>query len=75
MPGFDRTGPKEQGFRTGRGLGKCNPNTQRSNEQLNDKGTPRGLRRRFRHGIGEGKGTGQETFTTQRLEGKCLHKW
>ncbi len=28
MPGFDRTGPVGQGPKTGRGLGKCNPENQ-----------------------------------------------
>ncbi len=28
MPGFDRTGPEGQGPKTGRGLGKCNPDNQ-----------------------------------------------
>mgnify|MGYP005857231151 CR=1 FL=1 len=26
MPGFDRSGPMGQGARTGRGMGRCNPN-------------------------------------------------
>ena len=28
MPGLDRTGPEGTGSRTGRGLGKCNPESQ-----------------------------------------------
>ena len=28
MPGFNSTGPEGKGSRTGRGLGKCNPNNK-----------------------------------------------
>lgn len=38
MPGFDNTGPEGKGSRTGRGLGKCNPNKSEKeikNEQDN----------------------------------------
>jgi len=47
MPGLDRTGPQGQGSRTGRGLGRCNPNNEISADGLP---LQRGLRR------GQGRG-------------------
>jgi hypothetical protein len=58
MPGFDRTGPEGQGSQTGRKMGKCNPNNQGTNEQLDVNETSRGLGRRFGQGIGRGFGRG-----------------
>lgn len=61
MPGLDRTGPEGQGPRSGRGLGKCNPNKEEANESSNEekfragKGYGRG---RFRGGGGRGLGRG-----------------
>ena len=54
MPRFDRTGPEGQGSQTGRKLGKCNPNNQVSNEQLDTKEAARGLGRRGGRGMGRG---------------------
>jgi len=68
MPGFDRTGPEGKGSRTGRGLGKCNPGNQQSDEQMIYDDTGRGLGRRLRNmargrgparGFGRGLGRGR----------------
>ena len=63
MPRFDRTGPEGQGSQTGRKMGKCNPNNQKTTEQLDVKETPGGVGRRFGRGMrnvfGFGRGTGQ----------------
>lgn len=48
MPGFDRTGPKGEGSKTGRGLGKCSPD-----KETNERGLGRGL------GRGQGRGLGR----------------
>ena len=56
MPGFNRTGPEGKGPRTGRGLGRCNPDNKTTNEQLvNDE---RPLRFGRRNGNKPGKGLG-----------------
>ena len=57
MPGFDSTGPEGKGSMTGRGLGKCNSNNKKSEEETALKDFPRRKRRLF--GSGEGKGLGQ----------------
>ncbi len=60
MPGFDRTGPEGQGSKTGRGLGKCNPNrqtTQQSSEEERSFGAGKG-RRKHNRGFGRGQGRG-----------------
>ena len=54
MPGFNRTGPEGQGSRTGRGLGKCNPNNQKSDEQMRLEDYPIGRSRVG--GVGKGQG-------------------
>ncbi len=55
MPGFDRTGPNGEGSRTGRGLGKCNP--ERDNDpNLEDDDLRGDCGRRFRFGQGWWKG-------------------
>ncbi|MEX0982655.1 MAG: DUF5320 domain-containing protein [Bacteroidales bacterium] len=55
MPGFDRTGPNGEGSRTGRALGKCNP--ERDNDpNLEDDDLRGGRGRRFRLGQGWWKG-------------------
>ena len=64
MPRFDRTGPKGQGSRTGRGMGKCNPDNQKANEQVDANESPEeldnksggGKGRRSRFGKGAGRG-------------------
>lgn len=64
MPGFDRTGPQGQGSQKGRGLGKCNPNIKKSDEQnaTNEFSIGRAMRRGrglfkgFRFGKGRGSG-------------------
>lgn len=55
MPGFDRKGPNSEGPMTGRGLGKCNPETRDNLNMINE--TP-GRGRRFRGGYGPGNGKG-----------------
>lgn len=54
MPNQDRTGPEGQGSRTGRGLGKCNPN----NKDLNE-GASEEQRQGKGHGQGRGRGQGK----------------
>ena len=34
MPGFDSTGPMGKGSRTGRGLGKCNPKNEVTEDNI-----------------------------------------
>jgi hypothetical protein len=34
MPRFDRSGPEGKGSQTGRGLGKCNPKSQETDQQV-----------------------------------------
>lgn len=70
MPGLDRTGPEGKGSQTGRGLGKCNPNNQKTDEQLDEKefpagrgrGAGNGLGRRSRFRGGNGNGPGGRRF-------------
>lgn len=58
MPGLDRTGPIGEGSKTGRGLGKCNPDfTDNASEAQNDNSP--GLGRRFRAGFGHRNGNRQ----------------
>lgn len=65
MPGFDRTGPRGEGPRTGGGWGPCNqPNPQ---DQMNDVGFGVGRGGRPRGGgrgrcFGGGRGSGQRGF-------------
>jgi hypothetical protein len=61
MPGFDRTGPEGQGSQTGRKMGKCNPNKQGTNEQLDVDETSSGFGRRFGRGVRKGFGFGRGT--------------
>ncbi len=59
MPGFNRTGPKGEGPRTGRGLGKCNPETK--DDQFTDDNRPARRGQRFMAGgRGSGKGRGND---------------
>ena len=59
MPGFDRTGPRGEGSKTGRGLGKCNSNKQNSDEEILTDDFPRRQRikrnRKQSSGFGFGK--------------------
>ena len=56
MPGLDRKGPQGQGSRTGRGLGKCNPDNRKSNEQLDADEFQGGMGRRSGPGMRRGPG-------------------
>jgi hypothetical protein len=58
MPRFDSTGPEGNGSRTGRGLGKCKPNSQQSESQNNPEDVPMGRRAGLRSGRGRGNGNG-----------------
>jgi len=49
MPGLDRTGPKGQGARTGKGMGKCNANKKNLNNAAQED-SPGG------RGLGRGRG-------------------
>lgn len=53
MPQLDGTGPKKQGAKTGRGLGKCS--NAPKEEVLEKLGTGMGLRRKSGGGKGQGK--------------------
>lgn len=55
MPRFDGTGPEGRGPRTGRVLGKCNPDNN-ANSDLSEKDFPAGAGR----GRGYGRGFGAE---------------
>ncbi|MBN2165446.1 MAG: DUF5320 domain-containing protein [Marinilabiliaceae bacterium] len=57
MPGFDRTGPEGKGSRTGRGLGKCNPDNNVSTDTQFGRGLGRGLGRN-QGGMGRGRRLG-----------------
>lgn len=63
MPGFNRKGPDGQGSQTGRKLGKCNPNSQQTDEKDENKKSRGGGRRRNdqcqNEGTGAGKGQGR----------------
>jgi predicted DNA-binding protein (UPF0251 family) len=62
MPGMDKTGPQGAGSRTGRGLGRCNPNSETTNEQTvaqDDQTRGMGLRRGQAGRGGGGRGRGQ----------------
>ncbi len=61
MPGFDRTGPEGQGPRTGRAMGKCNPDKENTVEDTNREyfGRGRGFARRLNLGFGRKYGRGQ----------------
>ena len=61
MPGLDRTGPEGRGSRTGRGMGKCNPDSQSngSDTTSNDVQDERG----FGRGFGRGRAQGKDRFT------------
>ena len=66
MPGLNQTGPMGQGPRTGRGMGRCNPDNkgktddeilQNSEQSYQVQG--RGLGRGFGLGRGRGRGFGK----------------
>lgn len=57
MPGFDGTGPRGEGPRTGRGLGKCKDDELKTNPQAPETDFPRG--RGFGFGFGPGRGRGR----------------
>ena len=60
MPGLDRTGPESKGSRTGRGLGKCNPDSQVTGTDTAPEEFPD--ERGFRRGLGRGKYFGRNRF-------------
>lgn len=65
MPNLDGTGPERQGPRTGRGQGRCNPNTQ--NDQVE---SFRGMRG-FGRGLGRGlRGLGRAFRWGRRQRGR-----
>ena len=55
MPRFDRTGPERLGPRTGRMMGKCNPNRESNGNNANNDFPDEDFRR---HGFGRGFGRG-----------------
>lgn len=63
MPGFDRTGPEGKGARTGRKMGRCNPENQ------DNTGNPR---RGFRRGKGLKLKFGNQADTS--LSGKVFKR-
>ena len=67
MPGENRRGPMGEGPRTGRGLGRCNYNTDANDANVTDQqdttrdfgqGQGRGMGRGFGRGPGRGPGRG-----------------
>lgn len=67
MPGLDRTGPNGEGPKTGRAMGRCNPDTR---DDIDDSFVTPGRRRRRgegwkddaspgRFGLGRGRGPGR----------------
>lgn len=80
MPGFDRTGPRGEGPRTGRNMGKCGPAPERkSSRTSNDEretgdhppgwGFFRGLGRGPGRGAGKGRGRGHGRGGRMRMRG------
>ena len=63
MPGFNRRGPEGEGPMTGRGLGRCNENANRREDDrdFDERGTGRRWRFRFGgdRGFGSGRGFGR----------------
>ena len=59
MPGFNRTGPQDQGAQTGMGSGKCNPITKRIDDSVEADELSKGLGMRKGSGRGKGRGTGR----------------
>jgi hypothetical protein len=67
MPGFDKTGPRGQGARTGRKMGRCETGNETLIDELTDlrgRGLRRGRGRGFRSGNemnipGMGRGLGR----------------
>ena len=58
MPGFDRTGPNGQGSRTGRNMGKCNPENRNSDMHFGSEDSERG--KGLKRGGGRGRGFGNK---------------
>ncbi len=54
MPRFDRTGPEGKGAKTGRGMGKCNPDNKKQPDNYLDLEL-----RNSRRGLGKGHGLGR----------------
>lgn len=65
MPGFDKTGPEGKGARTGRQLGRCNPENE-SEVKDSPRGLGRGFRFRFRN---------QSDSPGNRRGNKLKRKW
>ena len=61
MPRFDRTGPEGKGSQTGRGLGKCNPKSKETDQQVpgEDPQRPATLNRGYGRGLGRGQRRGR----------------
>ena len=57
MPGLDRTGPEGKGSKTGRGMGRCNPDNKIEKDIENAGQIRWGAGRRG--GIGSGRGMGR----------------
>ena len=60
MPGLDRTGPEGRGSSTGRGLGKCNPDSRRNGPDTAPEDFPD--ERGFGRGPGRGRDQGRFRF-------------
>jgi len=60
MPGLNRTGPEGRGSRTGRGAGKCNPDSQSNGTESSsiDSADEKG----FGRGLGKGRALGSNKF-------------
>jgi hypothetical protein len=60
MPGLNQTGPMGQGPRTGRGMGRCNPDNKgkTDDEILQNKDSSLEPEQRLGRGLGLGRGQG-----------------
>jgi len=56
MPGLDRTGPEGRGSRTGRGMGKCNLESQSNGTETTSNDVP------DERGFGRGRAQGRNKF-------------
>ena len=73
MPGFDKTGPEEQGSQTGRRQGRCNPENLSNSQQSESFESRRfgrgGGGQKQGRGRGHGKGTGEGLGNKNRSGG------
>jgi len=59
MPNLDGTGPRGQGSKTGRGMGKCNPDNKPQESPKTGQGLGLGKGMAAGRGRGQGRGNAQ----------------